>query len=227
MKNTGNSGEILSELLEKIEKQQQIISENSSLKKKTEELENFFNCTLDLLCIADTDGYFHRLNPEWETSLGYSVRELEGRKFLDFVHPDDLQATIEAITNLSENKEVLNFINRYRAKDGSYRWIEWRSYPADKIIYAAARDITDRIRTEEALRESEARYRRIIDTAYEAICIMNSNFIITSVNNRMIEMTGYNIDEIIGKNLDEFIFPEDLKDHYQNIEQRKKYKTPE
>ncbi len=193
-----------------------------ALKKKTEEVEKFFNSALDLLCIADTDGYFHRLNPEWEHTLGYSVKELEGKKFLDFVHPDDMKATLDAMTTLSGNKEVLNFINRYRGRDGSYRWIEWRSYPAGKFIYAAARDITDRIRTEEALRESEARYRRIIDTAYEGICIMNSNFIITSVNDRMAEMTGYNIDEIIGKNLDEFIFPEDMQDHYKNLEQRKK-----
>ncbi|MEQ8188012.1 MAG: PAS domain S-box protein [Candidatus Eremiobacterota bacterium] len=192
-----------------------------ALKKKTEEVEKFFNSALDLLCIADTDGYFHRLNPEWEHTLGYSVKELEGKKFLDFVHPDDLKDTIGAITTLRENKEVLNFMNRYRAKNGSYKWIEWRSYPAGKFIYAAARDITLRIKTEEALRESEAKYRRIIDTSYDGICILNSDFIITSVNNRMAEMLDYNIDEVTGKSLDDFVFAEDLHEHYEKLEKRR------
>lgn len=90
------------------------------------------------------DGYFHRLNPEWEKTLGYTLNDLQGKRFLDFVHPDDLNATLQAISELSEQKPVLNFTNRYRHKDGTYHWIEWHSKPVGNLIYAAARDITER-----------------------------------------------------------------------------------
>ncbi|MDP2303298.1 MAG: PAS domain S-box protein [Ignavibacteria bacterium] len=112
--------------------------------EKSEELELYFTKSLDLLCIADTDGYFHRLNPVWETTLGYSLKEIESRKFLDLVHPDDLEPTLQAIASLDEQKENLHFTNRYLCKDGSYRWIEWNSFPSGKLIYAVARDITER-----------------------------------------------------------------------------------
>jgi PAS domain S-box-containing protein len=119
-----------------------------ALREKTAELDRYFKHALDLLCIADTDGHFRRLNQEWESALGYSIQELEGTRFLDYVHPDDLEDTQAAISKLGEQREVLNFVNRYRSKDGSYRWIEWRSSPAGKMIYAAARDITERKQVE-------------------------------------------------------------------------------
>ncbi len=130
-----------------------------TLQEKRDELERFFLASLDLLCIANTDGRFLRLNPEWGKVLGYDLAELEGKKFLDFVHPEDLAATMTAVERLADQKEVIDFVNRYRASDGSYRWIEWRSYPAGELIYAAARDITMRMQTErfleEALRDRE------------------------------------------------------------------------
>jgi PAS domain S-box-containing protein len=125
-----------------------------ALRKKTEELDRYFTNALDLLCIADTDGYFRRLNPEWESTLGFSISELEGHRFLDFVHPDDLEATLQAVSQLAEQKEVLNFTNRYRCKSGAYRWIEWRSFPRETDIYAVARDITDRKRVEKELQRN-------------------------------------------------------------------------
>ena len=130
-------------------------SENA-LQEKTEELDRFFSSALDLLCIADTNGYFHRVNREWEKVLGYKMEDLEGMQFLDLVHPDDLPATLEAIRMLEDQKMVLNFTNRYRCQDGSYRWIEWRSTPYQKLIYAAARDITERKRAEAALQQALA-----------------------------------------------------------------------
>jgi two-component system, cell cycle sensor histidine kinase and response regulator CckA len=132
-----------------------------SLREKTDELDRYFTLGLDLLCIADTDGYFRRLNPEWERTLGYKLSELEGKRFMDFVHPEDIKTTIAALSQLNRQEEVLNFRNRYRCRDGSYRWIEWRSRPMGELVYAVARDITERIRTEEELHKSEERYRRI------------------------------------------------------------------
>jgi len=124
----------------------------SELRAKTEELDSFFTRNLDLLCIADTDGRFLRLNPEWERTLGYSLSELEGSRFLDYVHPDDLEPTLAAVERLARGDAVIRFVNRYRTKDGGFRWVEWRSYPRDGLIYAAARDLTDRVEAEAEIR---------------------------------------------------------------------------
>jgi PAS domain S-box-containing protein len=134
----------------------------AALQQKTEELETFFLSAIDLLCIADIEGRFLRLNPEWERTLGYGLPELEGKHFLDFVHPDDLEATRAANIQASE-QPLLRFVNRYRHQDGSYRWLEWRSVPRGSYIYAAARDITDRKQAEQVLQEREAFLRAIGD----------------------------------------------------------------
>jgi PAS domain S-box-containing protein len=124
-----------------------------SLRQKTEELDQFFSINLDLLAIANTDGYFLRLNPAWEKTLGYGQEELRSRRFLDFVHPDDLESTQEAVSLQSSQQSVIHFENRYRCKDGTYRWLEWMSAPAGHLIFAAARDITERLKAEAEFRQ--------------------------------------------------------------------------
>jgi PAS domain S-box-containing protein len=126
-----------------------------SLKKK-EEWDIFFNVSLDLLCIANRGGYFERLNPAFERVLGYDAEELKAKPFLEFVHPEDRDATKEALKTLESGKILADFTNRYRCKDDTYRWLEWRSAPSGNLIYAAARDVTEKI---EASRESEERLR--------------------------------------------------------------------
>ena len=126
-----------------------------SLLRKTEELDQFFNVTLDLLGIANTEGYFLRLNPAAERILGYTREELMAKPFLEFVHPDDMEKTREAVSTLASQQKVLSFENRYRCKDGTYRWLQWTSAPADSLIYAAARDVTERKQAEEELRQHQ------------------------------------------------------------------------
>jgi PAS domain S-box-containing protein len=140
-----------------------------------EERDRFFDVSLDMLATADANGYFIRLNPAWTDTLGYDLTELTGRPFLDFVHPDDRDATsAEAARQVERGQTVLNFQNRYRHRDGSYRWLEWTSTPsADGTrLYAMARDITTRKEAEEHLEAlaapaREARSRR--DEAYRRI----------------------------------------------------------
>ncbi len=131
-----------------------------ALQTKTEEFNQFFSLALDLLCIASIDGYFLHVNNQWEKALGYAQSELEGTRFLDYVHPGDLDKTSDAIFGLSEGKEILNFVNRYACKDGSYRWIEWRALPNNQLIYAAARDITDRKESEAKLQQTNEELAR-------------------------------------------------------------------
>jgi PAS domain S-box-containing protein len=136
-----------------------------SVRQKTEELDRFFNVSLDILCIANTEGYFLRLNPAAERILGYTREELISKPFLDFVHPDDLDRTREAISALASQQKVFSIENRYRCKDGTYRWLQWSSAPAGNLIYAAARDVTDRKQAEEALRQRNESIETILEQA--------------------------------------------------------------
>jgi two-component system sensor kinase FixL len=130
-------------------------SVEDSLRQKTEELDRFFNLSLELLCIANTDGYFLRLNPSWERILGHTREELMGKRFFDFIHPEDLDRTHKAVSILASQQKPLHFGNRYRCKDGTYRWLEWTATPAGDLIYAAAHDVTERLKE-----EIETRQRR-------------------------------------------------------------------
>lgn len=125
------------------------------MQQTKEELENFFTVALNLLCIADTQGFFRRVNRAWETTLGYAPADLKGQSFLSFVHPDDVDATLVAIAQLNNQERVQSFVNRYRCRDGSYRYIEWYSQPQGDLIYAAARDITEQRQLEMRLRRRE------------------------------------------------------------------------
>ncbi|MDD1719582.1 MAG: PAS domain S-box protein, partial [Methanoregulaceae archaeon] len=181
-----------------------------ALREKTEELDQYFTTSLDLFCIADTDGYFRRLNPEWEKTLGYTLAELEGRRFLDFVHPDDLRETLDAIADLSSQKEVLNFTNRYRHKDGTYRWIEWRSFPKGNLIFAAARDITKRKAAEKALAEAEEKYRTLVEYSQSIIFTILPSGVYTFVSPSWTKLLGHEPSEVVGHDCREFIHEDDL-----------------
>lgn len=123
----------------------------AELQKKTEELENFFTLTPDLLTIATMEGYFLRTNPSWTKLLGYTEEELTRGKFFEFIHPEDLQPTLDRMADLAAQQKVFNFTNRYRCKDGTYKVIEWHSQPSGSLIYAAARDVTERKQLEDQL----------------------------------------------------------------------------
>jgi len=116
--------------------------------------QRLFNLSIDLLCIATLDGWFQDLNPAWERVLGFSCEELYSKPYLEFVHPDDRQSTIEAVRGLSSGNVILTFENRYRCRDGSYRWLSWNSYsvPEQGLVYAVVRDVTDRRQLETAFR---------------------------------------------------------------------------
>lgn len=166
------------------------------LRASREELDKYFMNSLDLLCIADKDGYFRRLNAQWAKTLGYPLSELEGKPFLDFVHPDDVVSTVQAAAELTAGREVLDFVNRYGHRDGSYRWIEWRSFPVGKSIFAIARDITERKRAEEALRESEEKYRRLHESMRDGFVSVDLGGRIQDFNPAYVHLLGYPEEEL-------------------------------
>ncbi len=182
--------------------------------KKSEELDQYFKSSLDLLCIANIDGQLVRLNPEWENVLGYSISELQGRMFLDFVHPEDVESTVAAVSQLEKQEDVLNFVNRFRCKDGSYRWLEWRSKPMGRHIYAVARDITERRTMENALQKSEETFRNIVQSSPMGIHLYqlqeDDALIFTGANPAADRLLGVDHVRLIGKNIEEAFPP--LKD---------------
>jgi PAS domain S-box-containing protein len=155
-----------------------------ALRQKNEEMDGYFTHTLDLLCIADSGGHLRRLNKEWESALGYSLEELEGKHLLDFVHPDDMEASRSAMSELGAGKQVLQFTNRYRHKDGSYRWIEWRSFPVGNLIYASARDVTGRKKMTKQIEASLAEKETLLKEVHHRV--KNNLQIIASLLNLQI-----------------------------------------
>jgi PAS domain S-box-containing protein len=131
-----------------------------------DELERFFALSLDLLCVANFEGFFTRVNPAFERALGYSREELLGRRFMSFVHPDDRDATLGEFESTLAGGETRVFENRYRRADGSYRWLQWSSI-TDRdagLVYAVARDVTEAKHAEKKLRmllSEQAALRRV------------------------------------------------------------------
>jgi PAS domain S-box-containing protein len=116
------------------------------------ELEDrFFEINIDLLCQLDFNGYFKRLNPAWERTLGWTRAELMSRPFIEFVHPDDRERTLGQNARVRGGGQALEFENRYLCKDGSFRWLLWNAAPdaSGRVIYSVARDVTERKRAEE------------------------------------------------------------------------------
>jgi len=111
-----------------------------------EQLERFFDLSLDLFCIRGYDGYFKLVNSAWEKTLGYSKQELLSRPFTDFIHPDDIEPTRNKVKELIEGTDTIAFDNRYRTKSGEYRWLRWTStaVPEERLIIPQLRDITER-----------------------------------------------------------------------------------
>ena len=113
--------------------------------------DRFFTLSIDMLCIAHFDGHFKRLNPAWEATLGFSREELQSKPMFDFVHPDDRERTLEQNRLVRSGDRALGFENRYRCKDGSYKWLLWNAL-ADhdhQVIFSVARDITGRKQAEQ------------------------------------------------------------------------------
>ena len=161
----------------------------------------FFNLSIDMFCIAGTDGYFKRLNPAWETVLGYSREELLAKPFVEFIHPEDRSQALAELERLTaENQPTLNFENRYRCKNGSYKWLRWTATPCRHgVTYAVAHDVSDRKRAEEALCQSEARLRSLIANIPGAIyrCACDNDWTTEFSSDAIADITGYPASDFI------------------------------
>ncbi|WP_438014472.1 PAS domain S-box protein [Sorangium sp. So ce315] len=184
---------------------------------RIDDLDRFFELSVDLVGIAGFDGYFKRIGRAWEQTLGFSREEILARPFIDFVHPDDRERTVTESAKLLSGADTATFVNRYLCRDGSYLWIEWNSaiYPDAELVYFVARNITERRRAEEALAAAESRYRAATDGSLDGFCVMRRtvgepggtvDFVFTEANLLVSQVTSRPREEIIGRRLVD-VFP--------------------
>ena len=131
--------------------------------------DRYFATSIDLLCFLDFNGYFKRLNPAWERTLGFSRTELMSRPFIEFVHPDDRERTLKQNALVRGGGQALAFENRYMCKDGSYRWFRWNAAPdfGTQVIYSMARDIT-------AIKEADDQREKLVRELQNALAEVRS-----------------------------------------------------
>jgi diguanylate cyclase (GGDEF)-like protein/PAS domain S-box-containing protein len=185
------------------------ISRNLQAELTFQDSQRFFAVNPDLMCILDDNANFLKLNQAWADVLGYSLEELKKHKYLDYVHPEDLPDTLTAGAGLVNQREEVNFINRCRKSDGTYCYLEWHSRRYQNLIYATARDITAQKKTEEALRESEEKYRLIAEHTADVFWVWNATRgCLTYVSPSIRKLTGYTPEEYMQQSIEEIFSPE-------------------
>lgn len=165
------------------------------VRRRTIELDQFWAMSPDLLCTAGFDGIFKRLNPAWTKTLGWTTEELMSKPYIEFVHPDDRQSTIDEASLLSTGEHTtVAFTNRYQHKDGTYRWLVWNSVVMEdqKLVYAVARDVTDR-------REAEERFRTLVANIPGAVyrCACDDLYTMQFLSDAVEQITGYAASDFI------------------------------
>jgi PAS domain S-box-containing protein len=163
----------------------------------------FFEMSLDNLCVTAFDGYFKRLNPSWTGTLGWTHEELMSRPSIDFVHPDDRQSTLDARLRLKAGVPLHALVNRYQCKDGTYRWFDWRSVArADRgLVYGAARDVTEQKEAQRALRELTESLTTTLNSIADGVIAIDSDGAVAHMNPVAENLTGWLSSEATGKAL--------------------------
>jgi two-component system cell cycle sensor histidine kinase/response regulator CckA len=185
-------------------------------------LERFFQISVDLLCIADLEGRFIRVNPAFEQTLGYTAAELTGQPYITFVHPDDKEKTMNASDQLTTGQPVVNFQNRYRCADGSYRWLDWTSQPVPEegVTYAIVRDVTRQNEIEQELHSLADIAKSIPSGLFIYQFEEPDRLILIDSNPAAFKLTGIDSDQWRGREFNE-IWPNAKKtgisDHFLKV----------
>ncbi|MCC5936082.1 MAG: response regulator [Lunatimonas sp.] len=132
-----------------------LLQEVTAEKEIQRDIEGFSKANLDLLCVVDESGRFLRANLAWEEKMGYLIDEILTKTIFDFIHPEDLGSTETALVKLKEEGTLFNFINRFKPKESDYIYLEWRGVLIDDRVYASARDVSVRVKSQVELRRTK------------------------------------------------------------------------
>ena len=178
--------------------------------------DRFFSLSLDMLCVTGFDGYVKRINPAAEKILGYSPAEIVGQLLIEFVHPDDRETTLKEAESLAGGNNTVGFENRWRCRNGSYKWIAWTGtcFWEEELMYGVGRDITEHKQAETALQESQRFVERIANTSPNLLYVYDESEQRNVYSNRELSDTlGYTSAEFenMGSNLlPTIVHPDDL-----------------
>lgn len=182
-----------------------------------------FNFSLDMLCVADFDGNFQVVNAAFENTLGYSREELLKTPFIEFVHPDDKVATLGAMKQLENGNTVHHFENRYRCKDGSYKWLSWNSVSVveERIEYAVARDITEQKAIQQELTNQRDLFDSVLSNVPASIFWKDRNSIYLGANEQFAREAGVQSpNELIGKSDYDLAWTKEEADFYRECDRK-------
>ncbi|WP_377478428.1 MAG: PAS domain S-box protein [Microcoleus anatoxicus] len=166
--------------------------------------ERFLTLSLEMLCVIGFDGYFKLIDPTTTKILGYSEAELLAKPFIEFVHPEEREATFKKVESIAASNCTIDFENRHCCKDGSYKWISWTISPAleDELMYAVGRDISGCKPIEISLLES------ILESTADLIFVKDTQGRYVSLNSKTAAFFGKSKAEVIGKKDTDFFSPE-------------------
>ena len=174
------------------------------IEEARDEIRRVYETSVDMIGTANPEGYFLSLNPAWRDTLGWSLEELMSKPYIEFVHPDDREKTInEAQTNIEHGVFKFQFMNRYESSDGSYRWLSWNATFDEEVeeFYFVARDMTEQQEFDERLREANKRFEDIqhaIDE-HSIVAMTDVTGKITYANDKFCEISGFDREELIGQ----------------------------
>ena len=179
----------------------QLRKKNSDLNTTQKEFQNFIDLSKDLVCIANVNGMFYKVNPAFTSVLGYSKEELEGTPFVNFVHPDDLASTYREVEKLSKGELTISFENRYLCKNGKYVLLSWNTSP-DPItgnLYCIARDMTLENDQKKALVKTTSELSAILNSTEFSVIATDLVGTIKEFNRGAEIMLGYTASEVVEK----------------------------
>ncbi|HAJ62572.1 MAG TPA: PAS domain-containing sensor histidine kinase [Cyanobacteria bacterium UBA8543] len=175
-------------------------------------VDKFFTLTFEMFFIVGFDGYVKQMNPMCGKILGFTNQEFLSQRWIEFVHPEDQASTLEQLQKLTIDTDTLQFENRVRCQDGSYKWLMWNvtSCQEQQLTYAVARDNTSCKQAEEAQRESEELFRLLVEGVDDcAIIMLDPQGYIISWNTGAERIKQYKSSEIIGQHVSSFYSSED------------------
>ena len=186
-------------------------------------LEKLFELSLDMLCVADFDGYFRLINSAFEKILGHPRDALLGHPYIEFVHPEDKPATLAAMDQLVAGEPVACFENRYLCQDGTYKWIGWTSMPApaENLTYAVGRDISKQKAILKELTGQRDLLDNVLSNVPASIFWKDRNSVFLGANDRFLHDTGLqSVRDIIGKTDYDLTWNREESDFYRECDRR-------